>query len=450
MNLKPEQPLVSRLTRMSAFRQAAVMTMAFVAVALLAGTLAFFQLNYEFTANLERELHIRFAELQQEFETRQPRSEHYLETELEIVFLLPSGPRTSQLQSGIFDELEDSGLPVQPSKRDEHGDWVYLAGPVEGGHLIVGTNRGKQDFFEETTLNALALVGFLSILTAAALGFWFGARHQRRLSTITAMLGQVSEGNLSARIPVQQDKDDLDDLARRINDTVERLETSLRQSRDFSANIAHDLKTPLTRLRIRLETALAVATDQKNCSDEIGAALEQSDKIIAIFNAFLQIAKLESGAARAHFTEVDLALLTEEIITTYGPVVQDSNRQLIADISGPTKIQGDRVLLIQMLANMIENALRHTPEKTAIRLIVRPNELGLADNGPGIPKNLREKVLQPLYRLDKSRTTEGVGLGLSLIKTIAELHGAELLLSEDPRTGQGLYVRALFPENPQG
>jgi signal transduction histidine kinase len=255
----------------------------------------------------------------------------------------------------------------------------------------------------------------------------------------------VAEGDLAARVNPLRDRDDLDALAMRVDDTTAQLDRLMRQTRDFSANIAHDLKTPLTRLRIRLETALTAELETGESADQIGAALEQTETVIGIFDAFLRIAKLESGATKAEFVPLKLADLAAEVTAAYGPVIEDAGRIFSAEVDPQAQITGDRILLIQMLANMIENAMRHTPEGTSLRLVARDGVLGLADDGPGIPEDEHDKVLQPLYRLDKSRTGEGAGLGLALVRTIAELHGATVVLSPDPATGRGLFIRAEFP-----
>lgn len=426
---------------MSALRQAGVLTAVFVTILLVAGTFALNELQRDFNRRVERDLQGRFGEVAAEIARNGFDRQRIENTGFETVRFLPKGQRTSIPEfrkTGFFESSEQGG------KRLDRGDWRYLGGPAAGGQLIVGTNLGRQDDFFNSALRALALAGIASTLAAGSLGLAFGLRNQRRISAISGTLEQVAGGDLSARVNTLRDKDDLDSLAHRVDETTARLDILLRQTRDFSTNIAHDLKTPLARLRLRLETALATETEGGDSLAEIGTALEQTDKIISIFDAFQRIAKLESGATKTDFVTLDLVTIAQEVIDIYGAVVEDSNRVLSAELDGPAVVQGDRVLLIQMLANMIENALRHTPEGTQLRLVAQAGELGLADSGPGIPEDERAKVTQPLYRLEKSRTTDGLGLGLSLVKTIAELHGATLVLSPDPKTGTGLYIRAKF------
>jgi signal transduction histidine kinase len=437
---------------MSALRQAALLTIGFVSVMIVAGGLVLMQLEREFSKRIEAELGARFgvvaAGVAAGIAQGDAAGDTLRNTALETVLFLPEGqssPIREFRKTGFFDDLH--GNRNEDDEDYDDGDWLYLGGAVEGGRLIVGTNLGRRDVFFEAAVQSLGFVGAISAVVAAVLGLVFGLRTQRKISAISRALGQVAGGNLSARVNAARDNDDLDALAHRVDATTARLDILLRQTRDFSANIAHDLKTPLARLRIRLETALEAENDHGDSEAEIALALEQTDKVIAIFDAFLRISKLESGASKARFAAVDLVEIAQEVIETYDAVVEDSHRTLTAQLEGPAIVQGDRVLLIQMLANMIENALRHTPRGTALRLVARPGELGLADTGPGIPAQELEKVTQPLYRLEKSRTTEGAGLGLSLVKTIAEVHGAKLILSPDATTGRGLYIRARFAKN---
>ena len=434
---------------MSGLRQAAILTLAFLVVLVLTGAGALFELEREFTRRMESELQVRFDRIAAEVEAGRFDPTDYPASNDEVVRLVDAG------RSGFFEQAER-----RPLRRHDHDDdddrdaeerdfrgfhqWLFLGGPVEGGHLVVGSNLSRRDEFEEIAFETLVLVGLLSSGAAVIVGLWFGMRNQRRISAISSVLGQVAEGDLGARVNPARDRDDLDALARRVDDTTAQLDRLMRQTRDFSANIAHDLKTPLTRLRIRLETALTAELETGDSAEQIGAALEQTETVIGIFDAFLRIAKLESGATKAEFVPLKLVDLATEVSAAYGPVIEDAGRVFTVEADPKAQVTGDRVLLIQMLANMIENALRHTPEGTALRLVAREGSLGLADNGPGIPEAEHDKVLQPLYRLEKSRTGEGAGLGLALVRTIAELHGATVVLGPDPTTGRGLFIRAEF------
>lgn len=436
---------------MSGLRQAGLLTLAFLVVLILTGAGALYELRREFTRRMEIELETRFDRIAAQIAAGNFDPADYPVNALEVVRLSDGG------RSGFFEEFEPQGRQrFDRDRDDDHDDddrdfrgfhqWLFLGGPVDGGHLVVGSNLSRRDEFEEVAFETLILVGLLSSGAAVVVGLWFGLRNQRRISAISSVLGKVAEGDLAARVNPLRDRDDLDALARRVDHTTAQLDRLMRQTRDFSANIAHDLKTPLTRLRIRLETALVAELETGESAEQIGAALEQTETVIGIFDAFLRIAKLESGATKAEFVPLKLADLAAEVTAAYGPVIEDAGRTFSAEVDPQAQITGDRILLIQMLANMIENALRHTPEGTSLRLVARDGVLGLADDGPGIPEDEHDKVLQPLYRLDKSRTGEGAGLGLALVRTIAELHGATVVLSPDPATGRGLFIRAEFPK----
>lgn len=429
------------LWRMSALRQAVILTSVFIALVAVAGVLAVAEFSRQFEDLIEDELHARFATISAEIDRLGFDPTRYQRTGSERVLVF-SHPRT--IRPGFHDHLDHGGGygDRQPFVR---GQWVYYAGPRGDRQLVVGTSLGRRDEFLEIMLQSLGFVGFGAALLALMIGVVLGLRTQRRLNRINTTLIRAAQGDLETRTKPARNRDDLDGLAHQVDDTLDQLDILMRQRRDFSANIAHDLKTPLSRLRIRLEKALSAQLDHGNSADDIGAAMEQTDKVIAIFDAFLRIAKLEAGRLKTSFQTLDPGDVLREISDAYGVVVEDGGRSLSLDIRSPEPIFADRVLLVQMLANLIENAIRHTPKGTHLRLIAHGYELGLADTGPGIAPEERDRVTKPLYRLEKSRTTEGTGLGLALVKTIATLHKARLILSDNPEMQSGgLYIRAVF------
>lgn len=430
---------------MSALRQAVLLTAVFVALIAAAGLLALAEFSRQFEDRIEDELRTRFSVIAADIETSGFDQQRYPSTETERVLIL-TGPHS--IRRGFHEELGFRADHIRQSPFG-HGQWMYYAGPRGDQQLVVGTNLGRRDEFLEVMLQSLGFVGFGAAVVALIFGLVMGLRTQKRLNRINTTLQVVASGNLKVRTEVTRNRDDLDGLAHQVDETLEQLDILMRQSRDFSANIAHDLKTPLSRLRIRLEKALTAELDHGDSADEIGGALEQTDKVIAIFDAFLRIAKLEAGASRAKFEPLETGQVVRELFEVYEAVIQDSGRSLQLNIDRPVMIEGDRVLLVQMLANLIENAMRHTPEGSVLTLIARGRELGLSDTGPGIAAEERDRVTKPLYRLEKSRTTDGAGLGLALVKTIASLHKADLVLSDNPDLeAGGLYVRAVFSHNP--
>ena len=434
---------------MSALRQALLLTATFVAILVSAGFFVVSEYEGRFDRRARLELQARFDTLAARIGAEGFNAAEHPNFGVERVYFLPDGTASADpvfQRTGFFgDDGADDG-PDGPDDGPGPEDRLHLAGPVEGGRLVVSTGLGRQDLVYDAMFQALLVVGVLSVLAAMLVGGLLGLRSQRRMSTVLVTLSRVAGGDLTARVHPKRDRDDLDRLARRVDDTVAQLEVLMRQTREFSASIAHDLKTPLTRLRLRLEGVLSADGPGSDAPEQVRAALEQVDGIIAVFDAFLRIARLEAGASRAGFQPVDLASLAGEVAEIYAAVVEDGGRRLEVEARGPAWVSGDRVLLIQMLANLIENGMRHTPEGTTLTLVAGARELGLADTGPGIPSAERESVTRPSYRLDRSRGLDGAGLGLSLARTIAELHGARLLLSENPRSeAPGLFVRAVFP-----
>ncbi|MEM5582642.1 ATP-binding protein [Roseibium sp. AS2] len=451
MFLNRKFDLISVL-RMSALRQAVIMTLAFVLIVLVAGGIAISAFERETQRRIEDDLQSRFAEVRADIDRLGFDLARYPDAKNERIEFRP-GP--SDIRPGIHNSL-DLNLWFWPSDRassaegsDPEGleDWIYLAGPAKGGQLIVATELHRQDDFLQIMLKTMGLVGLGAALSALCLGLYLGARTQRRINAISRGLTDFGAGDLSARVGGPARHDDLGDLSRQLDTTLDQLDTLIRQSRDFAGNIAHDLKTPLSRLRIRLDRALMASEEDSDSTTAIEAAIAQTEQINAIFDAFLRIAKLEARTARASFSSVDLGQLAVEIFETYRYVIEASGRTLELDNSNPEIVPGDRVLLSQAVANLLENAIRHTPQGTQIWLLALGRSIGVADAGQGIPAEEFEHVTQPLYRLERSRTTEGVGLGLSLVKTIANLHDAKLLFSKNPQlpVNAGLYVKIEMP-----
>jgi signal transduction histidine kinase len=216
--------------------------------------------------------------------------------------------------------------------------------------------------------------------------------------------------------------------------------------KQISNDIAHDLRTPLTRLRNTLETARRHATDFAGYETAIERAIADTDAILETFGALLRIAQIEAGARRASFAELDLSAVVETVLEVYVPAAEEKQQILSIDIAPGTRSSGDRELLMQLVANLCENAIRHSPRQTRIEVGLHAtkdgSELVIADRGPGIPIEARGKVFQRFYRLESSRTTPGSGLGLSLVAAIAELHEIGIRL-EDNEPGLRVVVTFL-------
>jgi signal transduction histidine kinase len=282
---------------------------------------------------------------------------------------------------------------------------------------------------------ALALVGG-AVFSRAAL---------RRIETINRTFLEVAEGNFSRRVPTRGTRDELDRLAVNINQMLERIEHLLDNLQQVTNDIAHDLRTPLGHLRQGLEGARLKGVSVEEYQTAIDHAIEEVDTILETFAALLRIAQVESRSRRDRFTDVDLSEVSNRVIDAYESVVEDAGQTLTWSIANGIEVRGDKNLLAQLLANLIENASRHCPTGTPIRVSLGSDPapvLEVADNGPGIPADMREAVLRRFVRLEQSRTSPGSGLGLAVVKAIADLHDARLKLDDN---GPGLRVTLTFP-----
>jgi signal transduction histidine kinase len=252
-------------------------------------------------------------------------------------------------------------------------------------------------------------------------------------------------------VPRLRGNADLNQIGHQINATLDRLQRSMERSNQISTDIAHDLKRPLGRLQQRLDTALRSARTEAQLQAAIEASLGEIGIIVETFDALLRIAEIEAGARRLRFTIVDLQQVLGDVAEVYQAVADDAGDIFVSRLGAArsAKVLGDRELLVQLFANLIENAIRHCPKGTTIVLSLREERsvivAEVCDTGPGIPVEERDKVFHRLYRLDKSRSTPGSGLGLSLVAAIAELHNAQITLDDD---APGLRVSLRFQPAP--
>jgi signal transduction histidine kinase len=239
-------------------------------------------------------------------------------------------------------------------------------------------------------------------------------------------------GDLSRRIPLEGTSDDIEDLAEKLNRMLGELSNLVEGVRRVSDSIAHDLRTPLARLKTRLERLRRGRPEE----EEIGEAIEEADRLLAMFGAVLRIARIESGErGRAAFAEVDLTSIVDDVAELYRPLIEEKGSRLSLHSAPSVAVQGDRDMLFQAVANLVDNAIKHTPGGGRIEISLAPGDGGaevvVADDGPGIPPEEREKVRERFYRVDRSRTTPGAGLGLSLVSAVAARHGGDLRLEDN-------------------
>ncbi|KQT53042.1 MULTISPECIES: sensor histidine kinase [unclassified Aureimonas] len=336
---------------------------------------------------------------------------------------------------------DGAGAGAAPSSHSR----LYAEGVTMGDNrLLVARRSDILDDIRRILLSALFSGCVVTLILALVGGYLVGIGPTKRVDAIAATTRAIVGGRLDLRLPISRRGDELDRLASDINDMLGRIETLVDSLRQVSTDIAHDLRTPLARLRQGLER-IGEAQNGAALEKAVDAALAESDAIAAAFDALLRIAQIDAGARKSRFAPLDLAGIAERIADAYGEVAVDAGHRLRAKIEPGLFIVGDADLLIQALANLVENAIHHVPAPGEIRLVAAREGgdivLEVADDGPGIPEAEREKVFRRLYRLDRSRETPGNGLGLALVASIAELHDARREVGDaDP----GLSVRLRF------
>ena len=342
--------------------------------------------------------------------------------------------------------------PLGYSRYDERGphrpDWQLLVMDTKHGRLLIGEDVERLEEVTEILFNGLLIALTLSFSTAMLAALWIARRNQARIDKISQGLEYIAAGQLNEHILLAEPQDDLSLLAERINATTKQLQTLMTQMRSQTSNIAHDLRTPLARLRALIEEQYIALSMHKEPPSEqaLASALAQTDRLVETFNALLRISRIESGARKSEFVSLNLGTLAQEVHATYMPVVEDKGQRLAISINQAAMVRGDKELLVQLLANLLQNALRYGAPDQTITLSVDGTRLSLTDQGPGIAAAERDKALQPLYQLDRERQGEGYGLGLAIVSAIADLHDARLALSEgsDGIDGMGLCVTVEF------
>jgi signal transduction histidine kinase len=271
-----------------------------------------------------------------------------------------------------------------------------------------------------------------------------------RLDSINRTSGEIMAGDLSRRVPIGEAHDEFDALAENLNAMLERIERLMKGVREVTDSVAHDLRTPLNRLRNRLEATLRHLDPASAETFEIEAAVSETDSLITTFNALLLIAEADAGVTRGEMAAIDLASIAADMAELYAPLAEEKDVSLDITPSGSTMIDGNRSLISQALANLVDNAIKYTPAGGKVTVTASGTPLGIelrvADTGPGIPPAERARVVERFVRLEASRNSPGTGLGLSLVAAVARLHDAKFLL-EDNQPGLRAIIR--FPRYPQ-
>lgn len=309
-----------------------------------------------------------------------------------------------------------------------------------GFRLVVGRDIEDRRIFERIVRRAFFIgLGFMALVGLG--GGWLVSRALlARIDAVTATSRTIMDGDLSERVPLNGSGDELDRLSRNLNAMLDRIEQLMAGMQEVSDNIAHDLKTPLNRLRNRAEAALRERGNAKSYRDALEQIITEADGLIKTFNALLSIARLEAGTAGKAMNEIDANALVQDFVELYEPTAEEKNMTLTAKVANGVRFRGDRQLIGQALANLIDNAIKYgsSAEGGEIKVLAKDTgpgvEITVTDSGPGIPKKDRERVLKRFVRLEESRSRPGSGLGLSLVAAVARLYGGSVRV-EDNKPG---------------
>lgn len=440
-----------RLLQSSAFRLAVLQAVVFVLIALLLFVITWWAVRSYVEVQVRHSIGDEFGEI-----ATTPTGER-ADAIAAIVTKAPRGP----LFYGLFDSAGRrlaGDLPYAPAHvgwrmlaQDQHaGDSPHMlayAGRLDDGKLlVVGRDRRSADRLDALLQEAFLWAGIASVILALLGGVFTARSYLRRVEMVATAAARIAAGELGTRVSASNRNDEFDRLAQALNAMLERIQLLMESTRQVSNDIAHDLRTPLTHLRQRLELATRTAADTATFRAAAERALVDVDGVLATFAALLRIAQIESRQRRAGFSMVDLSSLLESLVGDYAPLMEDQERALHSNIAAGVRMLGDRTLLTQMFANLIENALRHTPRGTPVELMLERHPAGcritLDDAGPGIPAEARSRVIRRFVRLDTARSTPGNGLGLALVAAVVDLHGATLAFGN---AAPGLRVMLDFP-----
>jgi signal transduction histidine kinase len=303
-----------------------------------------------------------------------------------------------------------------------------------GFHLLVG--RDVQVRARLSTLLTSALLwAVLVVIAMAGVGVYIvRSLFRRTLANVSATALAIAGGDFSRRVRLSGRGDEFDQLAETINDMLDRITRLMDGVRQVSNAIAHDLRTPITRARARLEEAVVHASTEAELRAAIERATADLDGIVAVFQALLRIAEIEAGSRRSAFSSVDFAPVLAGVVELYEAVAEDRGLTITADISAHLPIHGDRELLQQAVANLLDNAVKFSPPGQSVEVTARPTAAGtditVTDHGPGIPAEDRDHVTERFFRGEKARSTPGAGMGLALVQAVAQLHGGTLALED--------------------
>lgn len=327
---------------------------------------------------------------------------------------------------------------------DDSGVILFGLKTRAGGYVMVAQEDEHLSELREAMLQAFLLASTFILILTFGFGYWLSRRALERINAMNRVAKSVMAGDMEKRMPLSLREDEIDRLSLELNQMLIVLDRTMAAIRQVSVDIAHDMRSPLARLQQKLEQLLSEPTEQRR-TQLFQQINEEAQRMQTMFGSMLRIAQVEGGAARQQFARVDLSKLLLELGEIYEPVFHDAGKNLRASIQGGISILGDRALLLQMFANLLDNVIAHTPRGTAATLSLSGTDgdwqASVADDGGGIDVMHHDRIFDRFYRIDASRSSSGSGLGLALVKAVAEAHG----LVARVRQNGGLIVAVMTP-----
>jgi signal transduction histidine kinase len=458
---------LSRLIATASFRLAATYLAIFTASVIVLGAVVYFSVSHELALESDGRVVAETASLRDFFHA------NGLARLAEVIRARAGGAGALDYRLADGDGRVLAGdLPAPAARPETDADgWVQFADSdhdlgveeeaageralvsrLDGGAvLLVGEELSGFHGAKRAILIAFAWALATTIALGLIGGLALSAAFLRRIDAMTTTANGIIAGDLTRRIPSAKVDDDLGRLASAFNRMLDRIGALIEANRHVSSGIAHDLRSPLARILRLLETAKASATSQSDYESAIDGSIAEINGVLETFNALLRIGQIETGARRAGFKSVDLAAVALEVAEAFQPAAADEGKSLVISLGASLPMQGDRELLTQLVANLVDNAIRHTP--TGARIDVASTTTGgharliIADDGPGVPASERKHIFERFHRLDIARALPGNGLGLSLVAAIAELHDGQVDAIDN---GPGLKIIVAMPAAPAG
>ncbi len=338
---------------------------------------------------------------------------------------------------------------IPPEVEGDDAYWPMIGAILgDNKHLIISQSVKDAEDIHEYSLAMMGSILGISVFLALTMGYFLGRNVLGRIDTINATAHTIMAGDLTRRVPLTGKNDEFDELSTLLNsmlDCIDQLVTGMRQVTD---NVAHDLRKPLTRMRNRLDSILSIASE-KASKEAIEQAINDCDEIVRTFNSLLLIAQTESGTRRGGWGQTNLSKIIEDLESLYQALANEQGLSLTLSITPNQFVDGNKELLSQAISNLLENAFKYSIKNGTIVVkldsIDNNTRVEIADDGPGIASAQRKNVLNRFVRLEEARHTPGNGLGLSLVKAVADQHQAQLILEDN---NPGLSISLLFKNFP--